>query len=417
MALHVDISPLKAMELFYEGEELGFWEGDFIKNEKQHGLKYPPMLKEFLQKYGFFGVNRGDSRFWLPDDARVININMGTETKEMYLLGILGTYCVGIFAEDCAEEDDPPISFGESVELDDGRNVLAFSDSGMFLSDVLLCLFTGNIIPKAEDGKTFDTKEEVEEILGRYSYDTDLTNIIENVVRPYRFICYDDEEKKFLCVDLYNDEENGDYEIAAVFSPGISTEELEQLFSREFYQNSINCDFAKALHFMEKIIERMEKDKSGTYEIGEKYRLAARCCWALEQWDKAEEWLKKAEPLFNLDFVPPQSRMSYYRGLGNFYTDKGDKEKGTAAYEMEEQIAKENGISLFKVKGDHLMNEGMKLSEEDRLEEAIELFEKALEQFKQDPKGCKYEIARCGQLKGDAKSTIKKRLKAAQGQS
>ncbi|MDE6579753.1 MAG: hypothetical protein K2K41_04385, partial [Ruminiclostridium sp.] len=324
--------------------------------------------------------------------------------------------CVGIFAEDCVEED-PPVSFGESVELEDGRNVLTFSDSGMFLSDVLLCLFTGNIIPGAEDGKTFDTKEEAEEILGRYSYDPDLTNIIENVVRPYRFICYDDEEKKFLCVDLYNDEEYGDYEIAAVFSPGISTEELEELFSREFYQNSINCDFGKALHFMEKIIERMEKDKSGTYEIGEKYRLAARCCWALEQWDKAEEWLKKAEPLFNLDFVPPQSRMSYYRGLGNFYTDKGDKEKGAAAYETEEQIAKENGISLFKIKGDHLMNEGMKLSEEDRLKEAIELFEKALEQFKQDPKGCKYEIARCGQLKGDAKSIIKKRLKAAQGQS
>ena len=416
MALHVDISPLKAMEIFYEGEELGFWEGVFIKNEKQHGLVYPPMLKEFLQKYGFFGVNRGDSRFFLPDDARVININMGDETKELYIFGMLGSYVVGIFAEDC-DEEDPYISFGEWVELEDGRNVLNFGDSGLFLSDVLLCLFTGNIIPNAEDRETFDTEEEVREILDRYSYDDDFKNILRNIIRPYRFINYDDEEKKFLCVDLYSDEEQGNYEIAARFSPGISLEELEGLFSQEFYQNSINCDFAKALRFMEKIIERMEKDKSGTYEIGEKYRLAARCCWALEQWEKAEEWLKKAEPLFNLDFVPPQSRMSYYRGLGNFYTDKGDKEKGTAAYEMEEQIAKENGISLFKVKGDHLMNEGMKLSEEDRLEEAIELFEKALEQFKQDPKGCKYEIARCGQLKGDAKSTIKKRLKAAQGQS
>ena len=416
MALHVDISPLKAMEIFYEGEELGFWEGDFIKNEKQHGLKYPKMLKEFLLKYGFFGVNRGDSHFFLPDYARVININMGDETKELYIFGMLGSYVVGIFAED-RDEEDPYISFGEWVELEDGRNVLNFGDSGLFLSDVLLCLFTGNIIPGAEDRETFDTEEEVREILDRYSYDEDLKNIIENVVRPYRFICFDDEEKKFLCVDLYSDEEQGNYEIAARFSPGISLEELEGLFSQEFYQNSINCDFAKALRFMEKIIERMEKDKSGTYEIGEKYRLAARCCWALEQWEKAEEWLKKAEPLFNLDFVPPQSRMSYYRGLGNFYTDKGDKEKAAEAYNTEERIAEENGISLFKIKGDHLMNEGMKLSDEDRLEEAIELFEKALEQFKQDPKGCKYEIARCGQLKGDAKSTIKKRLKAAQGQS
>lgn len=416
MALYVDIEPLKAMELFYEGEELGFWEGDFIKNEKQKGLVYPQMLKEYLQKYGFFGVNRGDSRFWLPDDARLIKINMETETKDMYLLGVLGTYCIGIFAEDCNEED-PPVSFGESVELDDGRNALSFGDSGMYLSDVLLCLFAGNIIPGAEAGKTYDTKEEAEEILGRYSFEPELKHLIDTAPRPYRFICYDDEEKKFLCVDLYSDDEYGDYEIIAVFSPGISTEELESLFSREFYENSMNCDFARALHFMEKIIERMEHDKSGTYEIGEKYRLAARCCWALEQWDKAEEWLKKAEPIFNLDFVPPQSKMSYYRGLGNFYTDKGDKEKGAAAYEMEEQIARENGISLFKVKGDHLMNEGMKLSEEDRLEEAIELFEKALEQFRQDPRGCKYEIARCGQLKGDAKSTIKKRLKAAQGQN
>lgn len=42
MPLQVDIDPLKAMELFYRGEELGVWEGEFIKNEKKRGLVYPP---------------------------------------------------------------------------------------------------------------------------------------------------------------------------------------------------------------------------------------------------------------------------------------------------------------------------------------------------------------------------------------
>ena len=39
MALQINIEPLKALELFYDQEKLGVWEGDFIKNAKQRNLK------------------------------------------------------------------------------------------------------------------------------------------------------------------------------------------------------------------------------------------------------------------------------------------------------------------------------------------------------------------------------------------
>lgn len=410
MPLQVDIDPLKAMELFYQGEKLGVWEGEFVKNEKKRGLVYPHQLKEFLQKYGYFGVNIGDGssylkgRFWLPDDVRIAGIDADGEYRDLIIAGSLRELYVGFFADDCGK-DDIPIAFGKEIQEQDGSQIISFGSSSLYLRDILICLFTGNLLNAAK-GAYYEA-DAARPILQKYGSSHQLNELMTSALRPYRFICYDDEEEKFICVDLYKDKE-----AVAVFSPHLTDDELESLFKKEFYENSMNCDFAHALRLLEKIIDRLEQDnKSMTLEAGEKYRLAARCCWVLKQWDKAEEWLKKAEPIFNLKSTPAEKAMYYYQGLGNFYSDKGDKEKSLAAYQREEQLAKENGISPFRSKGDRLMRQGIELTKQDRLEEAIELFEQALEQYKQDPKGCKYDIARCGQLKGDAKHTLKERQK------
>lgn len=410
MPLRVDIDPLKAMELFYQGEKLGVWEGEFIKNEKKRGLVYPPQLKEFLQKYGYFTVNSGDGvsdvkgRFWLPDDVVITAMDSGNGYWDLVTAGSLGELYVGFSADDCGK-DNPPIAFGKEIQEQDGSQIISFRSSGLYLRDILICLFTGNLLYAAKG--TYYEAEAAQPILQKYGSSRRLNELLANALRPYRFICYDDEKEKFICVDLYKDKE-----AVAVFSPHLTDDELESLFKKEFYENSMNCDYAHALRLLEKIIGRLEQDnKSMTLEAGEKYRLAARCCWVLKQWDKAEEWLKKAEPIFNLKSTPAEKAMYYYQGLGNFYSDKGDKEKSLAAYQKEEQLAKENGISPFRSKGDRLMRQGIELTKQDRLEEAIELFEQALEQYKQDPKGCKYDIARCGQLKGDARHTLKERQK------
>lgn len=417
MKLRVDIDPLKAMEIYYDGEESGVWEGEFIKNEKQRGLVFPQKLKEFLIRFGFFGVNTGGCRLLFPDNVSVASIPFESDNRDMLVMGIIkspnGDIYLGIFADEC-DFDDPPISLGEAVETEDGRLVLSFGASGMRLRDILVYAFSENLFALSEGTDYGD--EFIKELIQKYSAELcegekSLEQLLKEAHRPCRFVCYEEDEERFLCFNMH--QEGG---MVSVFSPHIGTEELEALFRKEFYQNSLNCDFAHSLRLLEKIIDRIEQDKAGTVELGEKYRLAGRCCWALEQWDKAEKWLKKAEPIYNAKSTPAQSKMSFYQGLGNFYSDKGDKEKSLAAYQKEEQLAEENGVSVFKSRGDRLMREGVKLTEEDRLEEAVEVFEKALEQYKQnpDPKECKYEIARCGQLKGDAKSIIKKRRKASE---
>ena len=50
MAVLYNIEPLKAMELYYDGEHNGVWNGDFIKAKKQSGLDIPAPLREFLEK-------------------------------------------------------------------------------------------------------------------------------------------------------------------------------------------------------------------------------------------------------------------------------------------------------------------------------------------------------------------------------
>lgn len=406
MSFYVDIDPLKAMEIFYDGEKLGVWEGEFIKNENKRGLIYPPKLKEFLLKFGFFGVNGKDSRFWFPDDVSIVGIDTGMECKDMLILGKIGELYAGVFADDCGM-DDPPISLGMAVENEDGAEVLSFRASDLYLRDLLICLFTGNLAYEA-DPEVYEDAIEIKSVLYKYRSDPLLKKLMIDTARPYRCICYDEEEGKFLCIDLYNDKD-----VVLVFSPQISVEELEALFKKEFYENSRSCDFAHALRLIEKILDQTEQDMPDSLEIGEKYRLAGRCCWALGQWDRAEEWLKKAEPIYADKSSPAQAAISFYRGLGNFYSDMGDNEKSLAAYQIEEQLAKENGSSIFQVKGDRYMREGIKMSDEERLEDAVLLFEKALEQYKQDPKGCKYAIARCGQLKGDVRAEIKKRRKSS----
>ena len=169
MKLHVDIDPLKAMEIYYDGEESGVWEGEFIKNEKQRGLVFPQKLKEFLIRFGFFGVNRGGCRLLFPDNVSIASIPFDYDHRDMLVVGIIkssnGDIYVGIFADECGLED-PPISLGEAVETDDGRLVLSFGASTMRLRDVLLYAFAENLFELSEGTDYGD--EFIKELIQKY---------------------------------------------------------------------------------------------------------------------------------------------------------------------------------------------------------------------------------------------------------
>lgn len=408
--LITDIEPLRAMEIFYDGEESGVWEGEFIKNEKNRELFFPPELREYLQRFGFLGVNRGGGGFWFPDDVRTVSIPFEAASRDMLILGTLNggedrDFFIGIFADECGM-DNPPVSFGEAVEAGDGGQALSFWNSGMLLKDVLTYLFIENLFFHAKGTAYGNT--EIKTLLKKYPAELcegekSLEQLLSGSQRPCLCICYDGEEKRFYCFEMREEED-----VVSVFSPFISTEELESCFSREFYENSMNCDYAHALSLLEKIIGRMEaQEETEPLDLGGKYRLAGRCCWALKRWDEAEEWLKKAEPVFTSESSPAEATMSFYQGLGNFYSDMGDGDKSRAAYEKAEKAAEASGKDLCKLKGDRLLRKGAELSESGLLEEAIEYFEKALSEYRKNPKECKYDIARCGQLKGDAKRKLK----------
>lgn len=408
--LITDIEPLKAMEIFYEGEESGVWEGEFIKNEKKRELFFPPKLKEYLQRFGFLSVNRGRGGFWFPDHVRTAAVPYEGISRDMLILGTLNGgddkgFYIGIFADECGT-DNPPVIFGELIETEDGGQALSFWESGMFLKDALVCLFIENLFIHT-NGTDYD-EDGIEALLKKYPAELcegekSLKQLIDSSQRPCRYICYDNEENRFYCFDVWEDGVG-----AESFSPCISTEELESCFSREFYENSMNCDFAHALRLMEKIINRLEdQEETEPLNLGEKYRLAGRCCWALKQWDRAEEWLKKAESVFTSESAPAQAAQSFYQGLGNFYSDMGDEEKSKAAYREADRLAEASGEDLCRLMGDRLLRKGIELADSGFLEEAIEYFEKALNEYKKNPKECKYDIARCGQLKGDTRHRLK----------
>lgn len=53
----------------------------------------------------------------------------------------------------------------------------------------------------------------------------------------------------------------------------------------------------------------------------------------------------------------------------------------------------------------------MIMAEATRYEKAIELYDQALAEYQKDPKNCKYDIARCQQLRGEAKKLLKEKSK------
>ena len=120
---------LQALQQFYSGEEMGVWEGDFMKCEKQNAVFIPILLKEFLQKYGYFSVNQGVNSILLPEYIRRIYGN--GPNKDMVLIGIRDEMYAGVLLEECTE-DNPLVYFGEPAKCEDGsyEPVWRFQDSG-----------------------------------------------------------------------------------------------------------------------------------------------------------------------------------------------------------------------------------------------------------------------------------------------
>lgn len=408
MAVLYNLTPLEAMDLFYDGEKRGVWDGDFIKNQKKTHIEVPHILREFLEKYGYLEVNKGQIYFFHPDDMRFLELNLPDGGKIRILAaGMINDIYLGLELDD----DNGAVAVGEIV---DGR--ISWGPSDMTLSGMLTIAFV-SLLYKSADNFVFQGSQ-IEAVLKKNGMERSKLMPSEGHVQHTSlnfneetgaFINAefdpDGEEITTLCVTPRKTYEQRKAERYAT----VSLDELNSLFEGEFFGNSLHCDYAHASELQQEIIKRMERCGADELELTDHYRLAARCLWELERIDEAQELYDKSEKII-IKSGDQEKLADYYHTMMSFYDDIGQTDKSDEMFDKELDIRRQNfpddvyhiGL-IYQARANFLNKNG---GDPDKI---IELCELALEQFKKDPhdSGCKYMTARVYQLRAEAKKRKK----------
>lgn len=394
-----NLDPLSAMDLYYSGERNGIWNGDFIKNEKQRGLVLPTELQEFLENYGYLDVNRNEDSFRLfhPDDMGIINLQTDIGEVPILAAGIFRDYLVGLRLD----TRDLEAAFGERTQDGTMWSPVELTFSGMLATMFVALLFRTEGHLFLQEAVAIDAEIE--------KYGGERTKILPSEGCPQHFsLNFHEESKAFLIVEF--DSQGAGMKSLHVIEPKeFSLEELERLFEKEFYQNSMNCDYRHALDIQTEIIRRMEG--APPLELTKNYKLAARCCWALGNLEEAVAWYEKGCAVIAAHVeTEPEQAADYYHAMGNFYADTKQYGESERYYAMEREILKRYFPEDAYKNGKFYQAQASFLAKDpEKVEQAIALYNQALEEFQKDPKGCKYDIARTQQMRGEAKRLKKKK--------
>lgn len=414
MSISYNLEPLDALELFYDGEKNGVWDGDFIKNEKQCGLTVPPLLREYLENYAYLEINKGQIVLFHPDEIR--EFDLPTEDGEVHIMAIgrASNFFVGIERG----TDDLDIAIGEINE--EKRSIMWGPSDGITLGGLLRVMFTSMAF---QSGDHFIySGDEIDAVLKKHGAARE--NISPSAgSTQHTSLNFDEENGAFLLAEYApNGEEMTFLHVVprktaeqrkAERLASVSLDELNELFSKEFYGNALHCDFSHALELQLEIIGRLEQSGAPELELAEHYKLAGRCLWALERLDEAISRYGKAGEIIKSS-GDVEKLAEFYHTMGNFYADTKRPEKSDELYDMEMSLRLEHfpddvyklGM-IYQSRAQFLGDAG---GDPDRV---IELCSLALEQFQKNPhdSGCKYEIARAQQLRGSAKRRKKELLK------
>lgn len=399
MILQVDLEPLRAMKLFYASETLGVSASDVAKFHKRCNVKLPPVIEEFLLRYAYFNVNRGMSQIWHPINMKLIKAacEKSTEADEFLLFGETSGQLLGIKTTDTVAQN-PKLWYLTEQE----NKVWSYDDAKLDLSEFLQIMFLE--CPAVYNNvKVCNTPDDIVEILAAVNNPA-LNELIEKAKRPRQIICWNRTAQEFFVVGLRPGQE-----VLLRFSGFLTMDDLEGLFSKEFYESPGNCDYRHALDLLEEIIERLETSHGKSMlNLAEKYQLAGRCCWALKEWGRADEWFAKAKHIFTNELSLTIDKIqSFYETLGNYYLLREDTLKSQEAYSEVDKLSDFLGRNGARSKGGRLVRQAQIFVEYEQFEKAIELYNQALKIYQTDPKECKYDIARCQQLKGDANKILK----------
>lgn len=402
--LHVDIEPLEALQIYYGGERLGVWRGDIISAEKKRKLFLPPMLQEFLLSYGRLAVNT-DANSCCFQNPGLMNIT----DDDLVIFGRWDFYMLLAFRRIDFAEVNPQLYYAEHqyydddefMDDDDERPVWSdFAPAQIHLRDFLIQLLIGNL-------------RKVVYLVGSRESDTDVPPELWQLLAadnlPPCFICWDDESDELWAVSRLPDQPQRVYNLTRRMQHW----ELKECFKQAFFQKQ---DFAHALKLARPLLENLEHVQRDTLELADMYKLAGRCCWELHQWDEGERFYQKAEVILQkkleemLDITK-----NFYQSLGNFYAAQKNEPKSQQAYGKVNEICEFVGRDGVRSRGMRLVQQAIGLVGKDNslcddlpaLREALELYNQALSVYQQEPKECKYDIARAQQLRGDLRKKIK----------
>ncbi len=412
--LHIDIEPLEALRIYYQNEKLGVWLGDIRQAEKQRKVFLPPLLRDFLLGYGRFAVN-ADHNSCCYLNPMLMNITDDDLVifGRIYFDKLLAFRRADFAAENpqlyCAERQYAEDNLDEEkLDDDDSSPWSDFAPAGLRLRDFLIWLIIRNLRTRSlriKAGADLTGLEAPAELLALLQDEQDeqadkLTGEV---------ICWDDETGELWGVSREPDGWRNLYR----FVPSFYKWELQELFNLHFYQKT---DFARALPVAQQLIALLQQQEKDTLELADIYKLAGRCCWAVGRWGEAEEFYRLAEPIFEKQLAEMLDKVKYfYQAKGNFYAARQDEPKSRQAYARVDKICEFAGQGAARARGMRLVNQTIEIAgiNQDLVDDlgtlqcAQEMYNRALAEYQQDPKDCKYDIARTQQLRADVRRKIK----------
>lgn len=325
MAVLYNLEPLKAIELLYDGEHNGVWNGDFIKNEKKNRLELPSDLREFLEKYAYLDMNKGQITLFHPDNIRMLNLPIEDGEVHILVIGKADGLLIGIDID----TDDLDIAFGE---IDDENQRINWGPTdGITLDGLMRVMFVSTLF-KSSDKFLFQGAE-IDAVLKKHGAERSRITPSDGSTQ-HTSICFDEENGAFIVAEYDERGENIAFlhvvprktfeQRKAERFVSVSLDELKSLFETEFYGNALHCDFAHALEIELEIIKRLEQAGANELELSDQYKLVGRCLWSLNRLDEADEWYDKAGGIIkesgDLDRLAKfyGTMASFYAGTGSY---------------------------------------------------------------------------------------------------
>lgn len=422
MSIQYNIDPISSLELFYDGEHHGVYRGDFIKNEKKRGLVLPPMLHEFLEKFGYLSVNAGGPnayRIFHPDDMAMIALSDGNG-GEVHII-VIGSLTVNKQGTEDEEEmffvgvlpETPDFQMAMGQESENGG--MDWWPTGRTLSGQLDLMFL-SILGRSCNSYVFDEPSDIKAVLAHHNFDVSKAPFtgewasvhFDEKNREFIVTEYDEEQGFIKCVRVTALDSGGEAE--AVNLTALSLDELEEIFSAEFYGNALNCDFGRCLEIQTEIITRLEAAGTDEKEMLGHYRLSGRCLGELNRLEEADkQYAKMLEIAERHAAEDPKELADAYTTLGNFYFDIGRINESDELFNKELELRRDSTpddcYHIGMIYADRAKRMEGSDDRDHQLDRIIELCELALEEFAKDPRdsGCKYETARMQQIRGNAR--------------